>query len=68
MKACGAGLGMALDGFVISFARSDGSRRPEPLAGGWSVATLEPASGFVGAVVAEGTGWHVRRRSWSWPA
>ena len=64
LKACGDGLYRSLDQFSVSFTAGQapailsvaGAPRE---ACHWSVRELIPADGYVGALVAEGRGWHL---------
>jgi len=53
VKACGEGLGIPL----ASVCDTAAARR-------WSRYTIQPAPGYIGAVVVEGSGW--RLRQWHW--
>lgn len=53
LKACGEGLA-SLDG---------GSPEPAP-ARDWSLHTVEPAPGYIGALAIEGRGWRLTQRKW----
>jgi 4'-phosphopantetheinyl transferase len=72
LKACGAGLSIPLDSFAVPLTShsvqapadfSAGSNAAGP-AGRWSLHTLQPAPGYVGALAIEGTGW--RLSQWPW--
>ena len=72
LKACGDGLAIPLNSFSVPLTAdpADGpvdlyvaSRDIAP-ARRWSLYTLRPAPGYVGALAIEGTGW--RLRHWQW--
>lgn len=65
IKARGLGMGIPLDSFDVSLSpgypevlRSVDSSR-------WRLCSIQPASGFVGAVVGEGKGWDLRLWNWA---
>ncbi|WP_024303047.1 4'-phosphopantetheinyl transferase superfamily protein [Pseudogulbenkiania sp. MAI-1] len=72
LKACGDGLTQPLDGFSVPlttdpaqppaelYIASDDSAPARP----WSLYTLLPAPGYIGALAIEGSGW--RLRQWRW--
>ena len=64
VKALGAGLHIPLDSFSVSLTPG----KPEILESAdseqWSVCSLQPAAGFVGAVVGKGSDWRLRRYDW----
>lgn len=59
IKARGEGLGIPLDSFTVSLGPEGSSA-----VAGWSLEALAPASGYAGAVTAEGRAW--RLRLWDW--
>ncbi len=61
VKACGEGLGMPFEDFSVPLA-SD----PVLIGQGrrWSLYSLHPAPGYVGALAVEGSGWRMTLRSW----
>lgn len=71
IKAIGEGLSCPLDSFDVALAPGEPARllqikgSPE-MAARWQLHTLTPAAGYVGAVIAEGREWTLRR--WQWPA
>lgn len=65
VKACGQGLAMPLDGFSVP-PTTDPAQGPVDLdmasdavalSGHWSIHTLRPAPGYIGALAIEGVGW-----------
>lgn len=64
VKAHGAGLSLPLDSFTVSLTPGDPAELRAGDSGKWSMRSLEPASGFVGAIVVEGK--HLRASSWTW--
>jgi len=52
VKACGEGLAMLLTSVAV------------PLNRRWSLYTLQPAPGYIGALAVEGRGWRVTERTW----
>ena len=72
IKAVGEGLSMPLDRFDVAFAPGEeacllATRGDPSEAARWSMAGLEPAPGYVGALAVEGGGWRLRRFDWSAP-
>lgn len=74
VKACGEGLAIPLTSFSVPLA-ADPAPTPARLGGAsndtapsrrWSLYTLQPAPGYIGALVVEGSGWRLRR--WHWRA
>lgn len=65
IKARGLGMGIPLDSFEVSLSPG----HPEVLrsvdSGRWSLCSIQPAAGFVGAVVGEGKGWGLRLWNWT---
>jgi 4'-phosphopantetheinyl transferase len=53
LKACGQGL-----------ARLDDAPEDTAAARSWSLFTLQPAPGYIGAVAIEGSGWRLTQRQW----
>ena len=69
IKARGKGLSLPLEQFDVSLhpdepARLLGSREEPEMTQRWSLAALFPGTGYVGALVAEGSGWQFR--CWQW--
>jgi 4'-phosphopantetheinyl transferase len=64
VKAHGQGLSIPLGNFTVEFTKSKQVLRDEAGAR-WSCYALEAASGFAGAVVAEGENWDVKYLEWS---
>jgi 4'-phosphopantetheinyl transferase len=62
VKACGEGLALPLDSFSVPLT-TDPAHSPADLYG-WSLYTLRPAPGFIGALAIEGSGW--RLTQWQW--
>jgi len=76
LKACGEGLAIPSDSFSIPLT-NDAVETPVDFyiapndigpAKRWSMYTLEPAPGYVGALVVAGTGWRLRQRPWQMPS
>ena len=73
LKASGEGLAKPLDGFSVPLttyaAETPASLRAASNAGGgvkdWSLYTLRPARGYIGALAIEGTNWRVSQRVWT---
>ena len=74
LKACGEGLAIPLDSFSVPLT-TDPTHTPVDLyvasdnivpARRWSLYTLQPAPGYIGALAIEGRGW--RLRHWHWQA
>jgi 4'-phosphopantetheinyl transferase len=64
LKAKGTGMSLPLDSFDVSLLPGEGARllRMEGPPGEidrWSLADLDPARGFVGALAVEGSGWRL---------
>jgi 4'-phosphopantetheinyl transferase len=61
VKACGEGLAMPLTSFSVPLgtgpAQIASARR-------WSLYTLQPAPGYIGALAIEGSGWRLTQRNW----
>ncbi len=72
VKARGEGLAMPLTDFSVPLTADRAQIAVEPSAHSndaaparrWSLQTLHPAPGYVGALAIEGTGWRVTQRSW----
>jgi 4'-phosphopantetheinyl transferase len=64
VKAHGAGLSLPLDSFTVSLTPGRAVALQAADTARWSVESLEPAPGFVAAVVVERGEW--RRSCWSW--
>lgn len=70
LKAAGYGLSAALDRFDVSVAPGEAAALLSHPAGPrecrrWSMTSLTPAPGYVGALTVEGGGWSLRQ--WHWP-
>jgi len=72
LKACGEGLAMPLNSFSVPLT-TDPAHTPVDLhvvsndivpGKRWSLYTLQPAPGYIGALAIEGSGW--RLRQWQW--
>lgn len=72
LKACGNGLAVPLDGFSLPLT-TDPAEGPIDLdatssdivpARPWSLYTLQPAAGYIGALAIEGGGWRLCQRQW----
>jgi 4'-phosphopantetheinyl transferase len=72
VKACGEGLAMPLTSFSVPLATApahtpvdlDGASNGTDTGRRWSLYTLQPAPGYIGALVIEGSGW--RLSQWRW--
>jgi 4'-phosphopantetheinyl transferase len=64
IKARGSGMGIPLDSFEVSLTPGQPEELRIPDKSCWSLRSLQPAPGYVGAVVGEGTDWKVRL--WDW--
>lgn len=69
IKAVGEGLSMPLDRFDVAFAPGEPAAllatRPDPAqAARWTLREADPAPGWVGAVMVEGSGWTME--CWDW--
>ncbi|HJR71474.1 MAG TPA: 4'-phosphopantetheinyl transferase superfamily protein [Gammaproteobacteria bacterium] len=76
LKASGEGLATPLNGFSVPMA-TDYVDTPVDLyaasnangpAKRWSLYTLKPTPGYIGAVAIEGTGWRLQQRPWAPPS
>lgn len=68
VKATGEGLQRPLDSFVVSLVPGEPARLLSSADGdvdAWSLQSVTPAPGFVGAVAARGADWTLR--CWQWP-
>ena len=72
VKACGEGLAIPLNSFSVPLT-TDPAHTPVDVyavsndivpARRWSLYTLQPAPGYIGALAIEGSGW--RLRQWQW--
>jgi 4'-phosphopantetheinyl transferase len=71
LKARGNGLAMSLNSFSVPVT-TDPADAPVDLcvassdfpAKRWSLYTLQPAPGYIGALAIEGSGWRLRQRQW----
>jgi 4'-phosphopantetheinyl transferase len=75
LKACGEGLATPLDCFSVSLT-ADRGHAPVDLcvasnaivpAKRWSLYTLQPAPGYIGALAIEGSGWRLSQWHWQMP-
>ena len=73
LKASGEGLAIPLDSFSVPLT-TDPGETPADLyvtsndigpAKRWSLYTLKPAPGYIGALAIEGTGWRLSQRRWT---
>jgi 4'-phosphopantetheinyl transferase len=72
VKACGEGLVTALSSFSVPLTIRRALTPVEVCVAAndvvpakrWSFFTLEPASGYIGALAIEGTGWRLTQRQW----
>jgi 4'-phosphopantetheinyl transferase len=65
IKARGSGMGIPLDSFEVSLTPGRPEELRSPDRHCWRLRSLEPAHGFVGAVVGEGTDWGMRLWDWN---
>jgi 4'-phosphopantetheinyl transferase len=65
VKAHGAGLSLPLDSFTVSLTPGRAAELEAEDSNQWSMCSVEPAPGFVAAMVAEGRNWHSSRWSWN---
>jgi len=63
VKACGEGLAIPLTSFSVPLATDPAHTLVDP-GRTWSLYTLQPVPGYVGALAIEGTGW--RLSQWQW--
>jgi 4'-phosphopantetheinyl transferase len=72
VKACGEGLAIPLASFSVPLI-TDPAHPPAELYGAandivparrWSLYTLQPAPGYIGALAIEGSGWRLTERHW----
>jgi 4'-phosphopantetheinyl transferase len=61
VKACGEGLALPLTSFSVPLASSAVQIAPGRR---WSLYTLQPAPGYIGALAIEGCGWRLTQRNW----
>ena len=66
VKARGEGLSIPLTSFTVPLTAAAGHVHEILPARRWSLCTLRPASGYIGALAIEGSGWRPRR--WRWQA
>ena len=64
VKAHGAGLSLPLDSFTVSLTPGRAAELQAEDSDQWSMHSVEPARGFVAAMVAEGRNW--QNSCWSW--
>jgi 4'-phosphopantetheinyl transferase len=64
VKAHGAGLSLPLDSFTVSLTPGRAADLQAADQARWSMVSLEPAPGFVAAIVVEGEKW--QRSCWNW--
>ena len=74
LKACGEGLAIPLNSFSVLLTTDPAHPREVPVASNeivsakrWSLYTLRPAPGYVGALAIEGSGRRVREWQWKPP-
>ena len=67
LKAEGTGLQVSLDSFAVSLDPRIAPRLISPNCSEWEIQSIEPAPGYVGAVVVHGMKWTLKLLSWgSW--
>ena len=64
VKAIGSGLQISLKSFHVSLTPSEPEHLESADSEGWTLRSLRPGDGFVGAVVAEGKNWELH--CWDW--
>ena len=64
VKARGAGLHIPLESFSVSLTPGQPEKLVSPDSERWTIWSLQPAAGFVGAIVGEGSGWRVSQFDW----
>jgi 4'-phosphopantetheinyl transferase len=64
VKARGAGLYIPLDSFSVSLTPGQFEILQSVDSEQWTVRSLRPGAGFLGAIVAEGSGWRLRQFDW----
>ncbi len=64
IKARGEGLHIPLDSFEVSLGEK-AELRAAPDRERWSMCALQAPAGYASALVAEGSGWHVRQLDWT---
>jgi 4'-phosphopantetheinyl transferase len=64
VKAHGAGLSLPLDSFTVSLTPGRPAELQAVDRARWSMGSIEPAPGFVAAIVVEGQKW--KRSCWKW--
>jgi 4'-phosphopantetheinyl transferase len=64
IKARGEGLHIPLDSFEVSLGEK-AELRAAPDRERWSMCALQAPSGYASALMAEGSGWHVRQLDWT---
>ena len=64
VKACGEGLGMPLTSFSVPLTTDHGASAITVAPRRWSLYTLRPGPGYIGALAIAGSGW--RLSQWNW--
>jgi len=64
VKARGAGLHIPLESFSVSLTPGEPERLVSPDSQQWTIWSFQPAPGFVGAILGEGSGCRVCRFDW----
>lgn len=64
MKACGEGMHIPLNSFVVSLGEDAIIRKADDRER-WSICALEAPTGYASALVVEGSGWDVKRFEWT---
>jgi 4'-phosphopantetheinyl transferase len=64
VKARGAGLHIPLNSFSVSLTPGQPERLESSDTERWTVWSFQPAAGFVGTIIAEGSGWQLRQFDW----
>jgi 4'-phosphopantetheinyl transferase len=64
VKARGAGLHIPLESFSVSLTPGQPEKLVTPDSERWTIWSFQPAAGFVGAIVGEGSGWRVSQFDW----
>jgi 4'-phosphopantetheinyl transferase len=64
VKARGAGLQIPLESFSVSLTPGQPEKLVSPNSEPWSICSFQPALGYVGAVLGEGSDWRVSKFDW----
>lgn len=64
VKACGEGLAIPLMSFSVPVTNDRTPVSADFHGARWSLHTLQPAPGYIGALAIEGSGWRLSQRDW----